>query len=237
MTPHELRELVLSNASTRIDDHIFALWRTLSSATHFDAGSVFEIPFNKTLPLDVRPPFKSVSVSVLDARGVGGLYGCFDKSDEDGYWYCFFAMRLAGGAIGIDEFRFCPRTGSLEVLHGANFNNAECGIWVLCNFFAVIACSNVRVVDVPAPEALNKKRIKNGRLPILSHKVLHLVAPTTYSKTDHQGGTHNSPRVHLRRGHIRRLPSGVNIWVQQCVVGSKHGIVTKDYAVSYAAAA
>lgn len=50
-------------------------------------------------------------------------------------------------------------------------------------------------------------------------------------------GTRSSPRAHLRRGHIRRLPSG-NIWINACAVGSlKNGFVHKDYAVTAGAGA
>ena len=45
-------------------------------------------------------------------------------------------------------------------------------------------------------------------------------------------GTHESPRQHLRRGHIRRLESG-NIWVNACVVGnSEKGVIKKSYNVA-----
>lgn len=46
------------------------------------------------------------------------------------------------------------------------------------------------------------------------------------------GGSHASPRWHLRRGHWRQLPDGRRIFVRQCEVGDPaHGGVVKDYAV------
>jgi len=46
------------------------------------------------------------------------------------------------------------------------------------------------------------------------------------------GGSHASPRWHLRRGHWRQLPDGRRIFVRQCEVGdSARGGVVKDYAV------
>ncbi len=46
------------------------------------------------------------------------------------------------------------------------------------------------------------------------------------------GGNHASPRMHLRRGHLRRLENKV-IWVRPAMVnaGSNAGAVLKDYAV------
>lgn len=47
-----------------------------------------------------------------------------------------------------------------------------------------------------------------------------------------KGGTHASPRWHLRRGHWRNLPSGKTTWVNQSEVGKKeNGGVYKDYAI------
>ena len=47
-----------------------------------------------------------------------------------------------------------------------------------------------------------------------------------------QGGTHASPRWHIRRGHWRRLPGGRRVFVRQCEVGDPtRGGVVKDYRV------
>jgi hypothetical protein len=52
------------------------------------------------------------------------------------------------------------------------------------------------------------------------------------SKADHQGGTHASPRLHDRRGHLRRLKNGKTCWVKDCKVGdASKGVVFKDYEV------
>jgi Protein of unknown function (DUF2786) len=46
------------------------------------------------------------------------------------------------------------------------------------------------------------------------------------------GGTHASPRLHWRRGHIRRLPSGECTQVRPCLVGHKSlGQIEKDYVL------
>jgi len=45
-------------------------------------------------------------------------------------------------------------------------------------------------------------------------------------------GTHASPRGHVRRSHIRKLPSGTLTFVRQCLVGNfKQGVVHKTYQV------
>ncbi len=51
------------------------------------------------------------------------------------------------------------------------------------------------------------------------------------------GGSHASPRWHLRRGHWRQMADGRRIFVRQCEVGDpERGGVVKDYAVGGRAA-
>lgn len=53
-----------------------------------------------------------------------------------------------------------------------------------------------------------------------------------HAQTDREsmGGTHASPRLHLRRGHARQYAEGKYCWVQPHVVGNKKlGMVHKDY--------
>ncbi|NOX73762.1 MAG: hypothetical protein GXP03_09130 [Alphaproteobacteria bacterium] len=46
------------------------------------------------------------------------------------------------------------------------------------------------------------------------------------------GGTHASPRWHIRRGHWRRLAGGRRIFIRQCQIGDPAtGGVVKDYVV------
>jgi hypothetical protein len=45
-------------------------------------------------------------------------------------------------------------------------------------------------------------------------------------------GSHASPRFHIRRAHIRKLPKGTLTFVRQCFVGDKErGVVEKTYEV------
>lgn len=54
-----------------------------------------------------------------------------------------------------------------------------------------------------------------------------------YQSKPHQGGSHESPCEHTRRGHMRTYKSGKQVWVKGMVVnkGSKTGKVEKDYAL------
>jgi hypothetical protein len=57
--------------------------------------------------------------------------------------------------------------------------------------------------NLPAPIALNKKRAAVGKVPIYSHTVVE-IRGFRIGKNGDVVGTHRSPRMHWRRGHLRR---------------------------------
>lgn len=104
---------------------------------------------------------------------------------------------------------------------------------VILNFLSALNCSNAEALDDELPpNKLNKSRVKKGKTPLFSYKVLTINTKTNHvSSSPTVKGKHNSPRVHLRRGHIRKLPDK-NVWVNSCVVGDKKsGIIHKEYLV------
>jgi len=97
---------------------------------------------------------------------------------------------------------------------------------------AVINCSNVKIIESQEKKLINRKRKAKGKLPLFTYKTLHVDTSEREEQRLSPTGTHASPRVHLRRGHIRKLPTGNSVWVQPCVVGDKSkGIVHKNYTV------
>lgn len=95
----------------------------------------------------------------------------------------------------------------------------------------VFSCTNVVAVDNPAPKFINQKRIAKGKPPVFSYKTLHITGERP-ERTESIGGKHASPRLHLRRGHIRRLANGNRIWVRSCLVGDKSkGFIKHDYII------
>ena len=92
-----------------------------------------------------------------------------------------------------------------------------------------LACSNVSTEKHLAPAALNKRRIKAGKLPLRDFHVLKIAG-----QNGGEGGGIGRPgfRSHLRRGHIRRLGPARITWVNATMVrGSKPGFVEKTYSV------
>jgi len=71
------------------------------------------------------------------------------------------------------------------------------------------------------PVRLNAKRARSGKPPLV--RVTHVDTGLYYralAEADRPRGTHKSPVPHLRRGHIRRLPSG-DTWVRDAVVNAR----------------
>ncbi len=96
-----------------------------------------------------------------------------------------------------------------------------------------LACSNVKIDTIQHEnKKANAKRAKNGKIPIYATKTLSIVVPATAQRTASQQGDRNSPRQHLRRGHVRRLQDDRQIWVNSCAVGSSGlGRIDKSYNV------
>jgi len=106
----------------------------------------------------------------------------------------------------------------------------------------LLSCKNITTVDNPAPEKLNKKRVKNGKQPLFTYKTL-VIKPTSKKQTaqEVQGLWEN--RVHLCRGHFKTYTEKNPLfgshtgryWWQPSVRGNKlKGVVMKDYEVRVA---
>lgn len=101
--------------------------------------------------------------------------------------------------------------------------------FVMC--LHIINCSNIHYVDHSPLHSMNKKRVKKGRCPLFTYKTLHVSTEEKAMLKSERNGSRQSPRAHLRRGHIRRLKDK-SIWIQPCFIKGDGGFVHKDYAFS-----
>lgn len=107
--------------------------------------------------------------------------------------------------------------------------------YILEQTLLALHCTNVRSVDNPPPAALNKKRQKAGKPPLFTYKTLHILSGERDAAHDPRADdaeAKRSPRLHFRRGHVRRISGGRITWVQQCMVGNgRLGVIEKTYAL------
>lgn len=97
-------------------------------------------------------------------------------------------------------------------------------------FMAALRCKNVHTSELHPSQRLNAKRSRSGKCPFFTYKILEISGKDESPRDG--SGSHASPRVHLRRGHIRAHRSAGNIWVNACVVGDKTiGMVSKEYLI------
>ncbi len=79
----------------------------------------------------------------------------------------------------------------------------------------------------------NRRKMQQGKAPTYDWTTVYIepAKPRSNSK----GGTHASPRLHDRRGHLRRLTTGKNVWVKACKVGdASKGAIFHDYKIEAA---
>lgn len=105
----------------------------------------------------------------------------------------------------------------------AKFCLAFVGTWLK-------SMSREAYVPLVRPTFTNRRKIAEGKPPTYDWRTVVIEAKQI--KREHQGGTHASPRQHERRGHMRRLASGREVWVKPCKVGdASKGAVFHDYEV------
>lgn len=228
-------------------------WRKRKHGTSFadliqGYAAPFKLPFDATaieFSCDkageiVELDFAFDAVVVLASQAGDEIYieRCL-RDMTHGYWVpgsCAVVLSPDGSykiAVSNDpEISAHIAAKSRDDLHAEVMNNMGDAMLAVIELISALACINVSRRLCEAPVALNRKRERNGKKPLYSYWVLEIDEGkgSAKSSAESSGGSHASPRVHLRRGHIRRLPDR-NVWVNACVVGNKaSGMVAKDYA-------
>lgn len=107
--------------------------------------------------------------------------------------------------------------------------------------FAFANCKNVELIEKSWPDKIQKKRIKTGKLPLVSYRqvVISTISGKKIDITNHDG-QHSSPALHLMRGHFKDFSNGRGLfgkyngkyWWNQSMRGDKEsGIISKTYKV------
>jgi len=203
-------------------------------AIAFDAGDVETINSFKRIDELIRLPYPAMWLeNSQHIGGVKALFGqmiwnhsgtiqahCFVRNANH-KWMFFESWNLDGKKI---HFGHCP--------NGIDTETASFFFHIASKFLSALNCTNINRIEHKPSEKLQKARAKRGKQPLFSYWTLEIDLPKSRAAGEDYGGTHASPRLHLRRGHPRQYAPGKYCWVQPCVVGNKAaGIVHKDYSV------
>jgi hypothetical protein len=104
--------------------------------------------------------------------------------------------------------------------------------WLFC-CIGVLNGRGIVQREVREPIRLNAKRQAKGGPPIFGYRWI-TIDPTQIKLPGYSAdGSHASPRLHWRRGHIRRLGDGRIVMVRPCLVGDvSRGGVEKSYRIT-----
>lgn len=218
------RYIATENAKTALND--------IENCMCFDLGSFDSYQGIKAYPMEFRLPydncwfeFKYESEEVIcgirafaisESRTMLSMFVRDDRNKEWSYSYSV-VCGLVSEELKMKFFDVEPPQEMPDE------------ICLICIFIQALRCKNVVKIEHKPDAKLQKSRVKRGKKPLFSYWTLELTDQKTESGAT-RGGTHASPRLHLRRGHPRQFKPGYWTWVQPCAVGSKKlGMVHKDY--------
>jgi hypothetical protein len=104
----------------------------------------------------------------------------------------------------------------------------------IIKFIQALSCSNVEEEIITPSKVRNKlSKSKKYKQYNFNYKVLKLNSEhrKKYTKIqENQNQKRKSPKFHIRRGHVRKLPTGGLTWIPWMTVGdTKNGMLFKDY--------
>jgi hypothetical protein len=106
---------------------------------------------------------------------------------------------------------------------------------VLYGCLGVLNSSGVKQRSYAEPKFTNKRRAKKGKAPKFGFNWIE-IDKSQIKMPGMSGPTGASPRLHWRRGHVRRLKSGKLTVVKPCLVGSlSSGFVDSSYSMGKSA--
>jgi hypothetical protein len=137
-----------------------------------------------------------------------------------------------GGRIGIRVIPPSKLPELKDTTDESMLDDYDDEVGALLNLLNVLSCRNVHTEkSLPKKTSMAMNAGKKNAVPFDAYHYLVIDTPKK-SESSGVGGSHASPREHLRRGHIRRLADGRRIWVNATVVSAgSGGVVAKDYVM------
>jgi hypothetical protein len=99
------------------------------------------------------------------------------------------------------------------------------------SYLTLLNRPGAEVTRVVPPTKLVISRQKSGKPPLFDyHRVKFTGNDRTSSVSGNEESDRAGPRLHMRKGHVRRLASGKEIWIRSTIVGhASAGALGKDY--------
>lgn len=189
-----------------------------------------------TLELTVahaRPPFERCYVVCASRQHTFKTLMTVKGSDPFNGIEIIYGVRVNNGFEDISGyFTYAVRDGKLVMLDNdpKNERHVPSIMRLLAAWYGALVQGGEAYQPI-IKEGLTSKRLQaKGKAPLFSWHTVKIEPPKP--KQEHRGGTHATPRLHDRRGHLRRLKNGKTCWVRACKVGdASKGVVFKDYEV------
>lgn len=165
------------------------------------------------------------------ARWEGGLNGYYfsQRPGHPNHVLCMelYGVRLKSGhdliliydiihveAKSIGDTLVTPATTVIEEANldkkGLEARGANC-LDPLVTFLGMLSDASIPIIDHPAPDKLNRQRVKQGKYSIPAHSAVmtkdyvSAFRGSGSSKGESKGGHHASPVAHMRRAHMRHI--------------------------------
>lgn len=188
----------------------------------------------------LKPPFPVTWWELETPRYVEGLLVRYDEALESTKIDIFYRWPSGWSDWGIQASVQLGRQpqDAAELFYEGNYLQpqdvlTEVAIYAMQHLMTaccLLTAKEAVVETVEAPAKLNAKREKSGRPPLFEHRTISVPSVAKFGAAD---GEHASPRLHWRRGHVRKLPSGTLAGVRPCLVGlAERGVISKDYLVA-----
>ena len=205
------------------------------SAEYIQLLQTYKLPFDKTVL--VCKAIKNRLSLLMSLEGdymEGGLriYGVFKSSSSNELMPIGEAILKPGGSVDGAQQSYTVYYGD----ETAPTQEASIIVPVLASatamFYKTLA-QQVTVCAQPTPiNSFTNRRLKAQGKP-LQYEWKTIEIGIVKPRKAHQGGTHAPPRLHERRGHLRNLKSGKQVWIKSCKVGdASRGTVFHDYTVA-----
>ncbi len=180
-----------------------------------------------------RGPFPDVGAPPWMSGQNGITFAHFHATKSlEGRWRGIFngaAGHLAIATDGTPGFTYVSVFNGTRPQERLRVDGARC---LLERLLAELAAPRNERVHVPAAPRLNAARSKKGK-PVIPDRYVVDVRPRTTNSLGQERKGHASPQPHMRRRHVRRLASGQEVIVRECIVNaaSRGEVGTVEYRV------